>query len=315
MAVRCDTSTVPAAERAALWAEANSRIFVPLQCVPQDRATFHGRMRAGGVGPLGLCTLEASPHVVRRTPRLTASTDGDRYKLSLLLGGEAMVVQDEREAVLRPGDFAIYDCSRPYTVVGGEGFRMLICVLPRALVGVAPERVARITATRIPGRDGLGWAMTPFLMRLADLAARDAADDRHAVESVVTLVEALCESALGARGPAGASRAELLLRIRAYVEAHLGDADLSPAWIAAAHFVSTRQLHKLFETEGVTVARFVRERRLERCRQDLADPRLRDHTVTSIALRWGLADAAHFSRLFREAYGCAPSEYRRVRPI
>lgn len=32
--------------------------------------------------------------------------------------------------------------------------------------------------------------------------------------------------------------------------------------------------------------------------------------MSAIAARWGLVDAAHFSRLFRAAYGLPPTEYR-----
>ena len=313
MAVRCDTSAVPARDRAELWADTTSQMFVPLECVPKDRATFNGRLQAGSVGPLALCGLEVSPHTIRRTPKLAASTNGDRYKLSLMLGGEALIVQDRREAVLRPGDFSIYDCSRPYTIVGGDHFRMLICMLPRTVLGLAPEQVARVTATRIAGGDGLGWAMAPFLKRLADLAIRDEmpADAHRVVESVVDLVESLCQGLIDDRVRPGTSRAELMLRIRAYVDAHLGEPELSPTEIAAAHFVSKRYLHKLFEAEGISISRYVRERRLERCRRDLADPDCREYTVTSIGVRWGLPDSAHLSRLFREAFGCTPTEYRR----
>lgn len=313
MAVRCDTASVPAADRAELWVEATSQLFVPLECTPTDPQTFNGRLQAGSVGPLALCGLEVMPHTVRRTPRLANNTEGNYYKLSLMLGGEALVVQDRREAVLRPGDFALYDCSRPYTLVGGDSFRMLICMLPRDVLALGPDQIERITATRIVGGDGLGWAMAPFLKRLADLAIRDEVPtDAHRVaESVIDLVESLCKSLIGGGADLGVSRSELMLRIRAYVEGNLGDPDLAPARIAAAHFVSKRYLHKLFEAEGVSVSRFVRERRLERCRADLADPKRRDHTVTSIGACWGLADSAHFSRLFREAYGCTPTEYRR----
>jgi AraC-like DNA-binding protein len=55
----------------------------------------------------------------------------------------------------------------------------------------------------------------------------------------------------------------------------------------------------------------MRTRRLEGCRRDLADPALAERTVAEIAHRWGWSDAARFSRRFREAYGCAPSDLRR----
>jgi AraC-like DNA-binding protein len=315
MSVLCDTATVPGSDRAEMWVSAISEFFVPLECAPHDRAGFYGRLRAGSLGPVQLCGLEVGAHTIKRTPKLAANTRGDQYKLSLILGGEALIVQDRRDAVLRPGDFAIYDCSRPYTLVAKDPFRMLVCVLPRDIIGLSPERIAEITATRIPGDGGIAWAMAPFLKRLADLAIREEvlADEQRVVEGVVELVESLCTSLLDTRaGPQIGSKTEVVLRIRAYIDTHLGDPDLTPTEIAAAHFVSKRYLHKLFEVEGVSVSRWIRERRLERCRHDLADRARRDDTVTSIGMRWGFTDAAHFSRLFRDTYDCTPTEYRRL---
>ena len=61
----------------------------------------------------------------------------------------------------------------------------------------------------------------------------------------------------------------------------------------------------------MSVSAWLRTRRLEACRRDLADPALADRTVAEIARRRGWSDPARFSRRFREAYGCAPSELRR----
>jgi AraC-like DNA-binding protein len=37
-------------------------------------------------------------------------------------------------------------------------------------------------------------------------------------------------------------------------------------------------------------------------------------SISAIASRWGLPSAPHFSRLFRDAYGCSPREFRRATP-
>ncbi|MEV6342924.1 helix-turn-helix transcriptional regulator [Actinoplanes sp. NPDC051851] len=81
---------------------------------------------------------------------------------------------------------------------------------------------------------------------------------------------------------------------------------LGSAAVAAAHHISVRRLHQLFRHEPLTVAAQIRHDRLERCRDDLAAGR---GTVSAIAARWGFGDPAHFSRLFRAAYGCPPREY------
>jgi AraC-like DNA-binding protein len=59
------------------------------------------------------------------------------------------------------------------------------------------------------------------------------------------------------------------------------------------------------------VAGWIRARRLERCRHDLADPGMAARPVAAIAARWGFTSAADFSRVFRAAHGVPPAEYRR----
>lgn len=96
----------------------------------------------------------------------------------------------------------------------------------------------------------------------------------------------------------------------AYIDERLGDPELDPAGIAAANFISLRHLHGLFQEHGETVASWIRSRRLERCRRDLADPLLRHRTTTEIAFRWGFTDPSHFSRPFRTTFAMSPSECR-----
>jgi len=101
-----------------------------------------------------------------------------------------------------------------------------------------------------------------------------------------------------------------VLRIKAFIDARLDDPELSSATIAGAHHISVRYLQKLFENEQCTVTSWIRARRLERCRFDLADPQLGALPVSAVAARWGLPDASHFARIFKATYGHSPREYR-----
>lgn len=106
------------------------------------------------------------------------------------------------------------------------------------------------------------------------------------------------------------SKPMLLERSKDYIERHLADTDLTPARIASAVHMSSRNLHRIFEVEGLTVGGWIRRRRLDHCRLDLGDSALGRLPVSHIAARWGLWEAAHFSRLFKAAYGMSPSAYR-----
>lgn len=98
-------------------------------------------------------------------------------------------------------------------------------------------------------------------------------------------------------------------RAIAFIDAHLDDPGLSVACIAADSCVSPRHLQRTFASSGTTVTAAIRERRLERAKAHLVSQP--DAPISHIAHRWGFADLAHFSRLFKAAYGEAPSVYRR----
>lgn len=104
--------------------------------------------------------------------------------------------------------------------------------------------------------------------------------------------------------------AELLPRIRSFILGHLGDPRLDPASVAAAHHISVRSLHRLFQSQGLTVVGFIRHQRLEGVRRDLTDPGLRGKPIHAVAARWGFPRAAEFTRAFRASYGVTPSDYR-----
>ncbi|MFF0244507.1 helix-turn-helix domain-containing protein [Streptosporangium sandarakinum] len=136
--------------------------------------------------------------------------------------------------------------------------------------------------------------------------------DVRVATAVLGLLAALLTREPGANpSPVDTSRASTVARAQAFIERRLADPDLSPALVAAEHHVSVRHLQKLFEEQGLSVAGWIRRRRLERCRRDLADPAWNDLPVRAVAFRWGFTSESHFNRAFRAAYGAPPATYRR----
>lgn len=102
----------------------------------------------------------------------------------------------------------------------------------------------------------------------------------------------------------------LLARVHAFVQGRLGDPELSPGMIATAHHVSLRSPQALFQEHGMTVAGWIRERRLEGAGRDLANADLVGAPVAAIAARWGFSNPAHFTQVFKAAYGMPPRDCR-----
>ena len=244
------------------WKHLVAESFVPLAARTADVDGFRGQMRSRVLDRLSIIEVTATSHEVHRTPALIAQA-GERYfKLNLQLEGTGLLIQDNREALLRPGDLAIYDTNRPYTLTFEE----------EVLGGPSGSRLAT-----------------------------------NALDLVSTMLHAEMDISPDRMKP----QALLAVSVREYIEANLSDPLLSPASVAAAHFISTRHLHNVFHESGTTVASWIRTQRLEGARRELRDPLHGGKSVSAVAARWGFLDAAHFSRTFRDAFGVSPSDWRR----
>ena len=310
------TLDLPPDQRFDYWKHVLSDTFVPLEVSsPSGESDFRGRLRGCELGSLRMIEVRAEPHTARRTARLVKAAPAGCYKIGLQLRGTAVLIQDGREAVLTAGDFAFYDTDRPYTLALNQ-HRMLVLVFPKDMLGLPQSRLAGLTAIRMPGEDGgMASLISPFLGQVADLIdemdARGLGVGVRLAGNVVDLLGTVLAERLDCTpdDPDTAHRA-LMLQITAFIEAHLGEADLAPAQIAAAHHISLRQLHKIFHASGMTVAGWIRQRRLERCGHDLRDPHYAAWPVAAVGARWGYPDPAHFSRVFKATYGLGPRDYR-----
>jgi AraC-like DNA-binding protein len=271
------------------------------------------RLRVGEAGAVRVLELAISNRrVAERTKTHLRRLDRDLYEIDVQVRGRGVLEQDGREARLAPGDLALVDLSRPCRCDYSEA-EFVAVVFPRALLPLHADELARLTGVRIPGDRGLG-ALISSLARQLPHRLDDCcpAEQARLGTAVLDLITAALAARLdrGDQVPQDSSRRALLSSVQAFIEQRLADPALSPDTIAAAHYISLRSLHKLFEGENATVCGWIRSRRLERCRRDLIDPTLGDWTVSAIAARWGLMNAAHFSRVFRDAYGLPPAEYR-----
>jgi AraC-like DNA-binding protein len=307
------TDDVAEADRFTQWRHWISSTFVPLECAQVTRGAFRGEVGHWELGDMLVSRVEADPHLAARTRRTIALRDVGYYKVGLLTKGSCRLSQEGRQALLHPGDLAIYDCRRPYTMDFGEAHEMSFLMFPCDRLRLPPAAVDGVLATPVSSAESTGSLVAPFLRRLvANLEQAEHPVNCRLADNVLDLLATMFGERTGA--PAtdpDAARRSLLLTVCAWIDANLGEPELGPAAIAGANHISVRYLHRLFHDQGTSVSRWVRERRLDNCRRDLEDPVLGQRGVQAIARRWGFEDPAHFSKIFKASYGEPPGAYRR----
>ncbi|MGQ4618873.1 AraC-like ligand-binding domain-containing protein [Nocardia sp. R7R-8] len=294
------------------WCTAITAGFLPLTAVPMRRAVgteFSGGLRSRTIGSVQLSEVSGDEVVVRRTAATIRRSDPGLIKLGMQVKGRGVVHQSGRTAVLMPGDFAIYDTAKPYRLEFDGPFTMFVVMFPRAEIRASERDLAAGVARGMHSEQGIGGVVSPFLRGLRRSLVDDAVRDSPLLESAVfDLASAVLEDSNS--DDKRHSGDVLLASAKSFIDAHLSNIELNTRMIADRHHISPRYLQRLFEEDGATVAGWIRRRRLERCRHDLADGRLAHLSIGAICARHGLADSSHFSKIFKEEFGVPPREYR-----
>ena len=302
----------PARTRVEYWQHVMASSLAPYR-IRAAHANLRSEIRHADIGPVTVLGIQSSAMDNSRTSDLIRASDRGMCKVDLVIGGRGAFEQDGRQAVPVPGEFHLVDLGRPHHVAIDRWIDGAIVMFPRALLPVRDKELRELTMAPFSSEDPYGGLVSSLAQKLArHLDTYQNPQDARIGTAFLDLLSLAVATRLDRvpAVPAESRQNAMLLRIQSFIGHHLGDPGLSPAMIAAAHHISVRALHRLYEAQQQTIAASIQHRRLERCRHDLLDPGLRDHPVSAIGARWGFQDPATFSRAFRTAYGVPPGEYR-----
>ncbi|MGA5130064.1 helix-turn-helix domain-containing protein [Streptomyces olivoreticuli] len=310
------TDRLPPEIRFDSWCERVGRTHAPLDLHSKDAADYQAYQRVLELGALHVWPTTHQSLRFRRTPKLIRRSDPEQYHIGIPLSGTNQVSWSDQKAVYGAYEIQIFDSSRAVEVFSANGpdlFSGIGIEIPKSLLHLPQDKMDRLFARGLSGREGLGALLVQFLTQLTtDSSPYRPSDGPRLGTVVIDLLSALFAHVLDADRalPPETRSRTLVLRIRSYIQRNLHDPRLTPGGIAAVHNISTSYLHRLFQAEHETVAAFIRHQRLERACRDLADPAMSSATIHAIAARWGFTRAGDFTRAFRTAYGMPPRDYR-----
>ncbi|WPG41241.1 helix-turn-helix domain-containing protein [Variovorax sp. EBFNA2] len=307
------TTSVAPNQRIAYWNDMICSTYVELECDSQIGHDFNGSIEKQCLAGLELTTIRSRAQRVMRTPRKIACASEDFFIVSVQTHGQGLVSQDGRDAVISPGDFTMYDSTRPYTLSFENDFEELVLKLPGKRLRTLVQGTENLTATTISGRTGAGRLLVAMAQALrGEIDTLEPASAYAVASGFVNLVVAGLQSLPAcAHTELSSMSAYHIARIKHRINERLRDPELTLESIASQLEMSTSHLHRLFKTEPLSPAQYVWNERLEGCSRELLDERRKKIPVAQIAYGWGFSDAAHFSRTFRDRFGCTPTDWRR----
>ncbi len=312
---RFSTRAFPEALRKPALDEALSRVLVHAETDPGGPALeAHVSSRSSTLGST-FVMLASSPQAL--VPgRGTGQPSGRAVLLFVLLQGQCRVMEQGAPSTLSAHAAVLLDPAQDWRLELRGDCRALLVKLESASFLLRLVRTCDPDARRITPAAAVGAMCLAMTQSLADQFTRLERDDLLSMEATLTdlLVTCLSREADGRPAEAGEQPTSVQLghlrRICRTVEAHLGDVELSIERVARIEGLSTRYLQKLFKAGMTSFGEYLRERRLERCRLDLANRALQHVTISQLCFRWGFGDAANFSRAFTARYGVSPKTYR-----
>lgn len=301
---------------ASAWRDRLSEVFVELdfvQASPKEQLSALVYEYAFGDLTFIRTVVEGGKHRVRRSQALIRKSPHNVFFIACLLRGEATFTQNDRTAVLKKGDIAILDSTQEYVADAEQGFDALWVRVPRHRIEGRLAHHSRLMAERIDGSKGVGRLASVMLRTSFREAPRvGATDANRATNAILDLIGMSLSSRVPRPTPFSRSGQSTLRKIQQYIEEHLDDEDLTLSSLARANLVSARYVNRLFMREGVSAARWIRMRRLERCRADLEDPEKRHLSISEIAFNHGFGNISSFNRAFKARFHITPIALRSV---
>lgn len=306
------TGREPPGQRMAFWLETVCEQILPVKIDPRHDRIPDAGMSCSNVGVLAIRDVVGGDHVYTRDAADIRHGDPETVQIGMPLGGQSILVQDGREAVLSGGDMVVYDSSRPFTLVMESHFHWQVFLLPKTKLRRSDNELAQITAIPLSGRSGMSRAVSAFLRGLAAEASvlEDAPGAAALGENASDLIATMMRNNFGKAWDVASPDAVLLTAVEKYLRDHHTEPDLDPERIAHVHGVSVRRLHALFAPTAYSVGDRLRDERLAAIKRDLADPRLAHRSIGRIAAAHGMRNPSAFTRLFRSVEGFTPRDFR-----
>jgi len=306
------TDHIQSSKRLSYWNDVICETYVKLDCDAPSDHNFRGDITSYDFPDLSFSIVNSTDQTVNRT-KTAISNDSDNWFItSFQTKGQGKIRQNDREAYLSAGDFAIYDSSRPYTLEMQGEFEQIVLKLPTSALTSKLKGIEDLTAQAVSSKKGAGHVLINMLQALKDEAGNLDQTCAAAISSGIVSVltgglQSLVKTDISEQSNLSNYHIQ---RIKNVIHQQLHNPKLNIESLSELVGLSNSHIHRLFQSQPESASQYLWRCRLDACQRDIINPFNKHTSLAEIAFRWGFNDAAHFSRLYRSNFGCTPSQQR-----
>jgi AraC-like DNA-binding protein len=298
-------------DRSRHWHDTIAKTYFPLDLTFRNPDSFSGDLSLWQLGDVSLSRLTSDALQYRRLPHHFKAERDEHFLVTVPARSEVFFSQCGKDVRCNAGGFILERSHEPYEFSHDEAADLWVLKVESKALGGRIRQPDRFCSMQFNAAEGAGGLFADMLHLIPGRFDAMTPEVRSTVgqQLIDLLVLALKADERTLTTGTSTVREAHLTRIEAFIRKHLANSDLDPEAIARGCGISTRYLHELFRDTNQTLGSWIRDQRLEACREALRDASNRQ-TVAEIAYRFGFGDQAQFSRAFKAQFGLPPKDYR-----
>jgi len=297
-----------------IWTQRMWRFSSPMTVHCDDKETFKGLSRTWGIGDLSITYFSAPPYRAVQTETELNRAKRKRLVMTIPTKGRCNFSQFGRFVELEPGEAVFHVTRAPMIYNQDQHTTAWLIGIPLQSALMHSDDPEEICATLLNSDTPGFYALRRLLIALPHELPKLSHQARNIFAH--TAISMICAVISEMRGQEDSKRSlttrQRIRQIKGYVDLHLTEPNLNPSQIATDHAMSLRYLHLLFQAEETTIARHIRNRRLDASARFISQNANKRLDAEDIAHRFGFSSTVQFRRSFTKKYGTSPTQFLKL---
>ena len=252
----------------------------------------------------------------RRTFGHTREGRIDDFLLAFPLTGQVNVSQAGCLHTVGPGFCFLVTTAKPYEGIFGTppdySFSELVVRIPGPLIRHHVPFIDDCYAKPVAVHRGAGKILENLVQTVVE--ERNNYSDSQANHFGSVVLSSVIDFMLNAseleelqRKRIEPSRSRIFEDAKSFIEENLSNPKLDLELITSHLHISVSYLSAVFAAYSLSAGAYIREMRLQRCREALQAKSLQHQSVIEIARRWGFNSSSSFTRTYKSQFGIPPT--------